>query len=136
MRGSEHGRRWHRLPRRGDDRGAAAVEFAGTLPVILITFALLWQAALIGYTFSLAGNAADKGARAGAAGGDDAACAAAILEDLPGAWTAEPDCGASGDLYRARVTLSVPLLLPGAADLPFEFTGEAAAPYEKPGEWP
>ncbi|MER7048761.1 TadE/TadG family type IV pilus assembly protein [Streptomyces jumonjinensis] len=115
-----------------DDRGQAAVEFAGTLPVILVTLALLWQAALIGYTFSLAGNAADAGARAGAVAGV-AACGAAAREDLPDAWqSADIDCQDDGDLFRVSVDLPVPILFPGAVNFPFEVPADAAAPMEDP----
>lgn len=122
-----------RLPRAGDDSGQAAVEFTGTLPVILVTLALLWQAALIGYTFSLAGNAADKAARAGAVGGP-AACREALREDLPGAWDAAADCPPPGGegLYRVSVRVSVPVLFPGAVNFPFEVPAEAAATAEDP----
>ena len=55
--------------RRGRDRdldlGQTAIEFVGVTPLIILLLAVLWQCALIGYTFSLAGNAADVGARAG-----------------------------------------------------------------------
>ncbi|MFF0446814.1 TadE/TadG family type IV pilus assembly protein [Streptomyces sp. NPDC004609] len=115
-----------------DDRGQAAVEFTGTLPLILVTLALLWQAALTGYTFSLAGNAADAAARAGAVGGAEA-CAAAAREDLPSAWSGvAPDCRVVGDLYKVTVALRVPVLFPGAANLPLTVSGEAAAPDEDP----
>ncbi|QDY81224.1 pilus assembly protein [Streptomyces qinzhouensis] len=113
--------------RRYGDRGQAVIEFTGTIPVILLTIGLLWQAALTGYTFSLAGNAADEGARAGAVGGGDA-CASAARRTLPGSWQgAEVSCGPDGDLYRAKVTLRVPAFFPGAADLPIPVTGDGAA---------
>ncbi|MFF8956601.1 TadE/TadG family type IV pilus assembly protein [Streptomyces sp. NPDC014894] len=120
--------------RMGEDRGQAAVEFTGTLPVILATVALLWQAALIGYTFSLAGNAADAAARAGAVDGP-AACRAAGERDLPGSWRSGASFGCpgnGGDLYRVTVSLSVPVLFPGALDLPFRLDAEAAAVNEVP----
>jgi Flp pilus assembly protein TadG len=55
------------------------VEFAGIFPLILIMMAAIWQCILIGYTYSLAGNAADEAARAAAAADGDAegVCAAA-----------------------------------------------------------
>ena len=51
--------------------------------------AILWQCVLFGYTYSLAGNAADEAARAATAanavtGGDGGACQAAGSEHLPG----------------------------------------------------
>ncbi|MEO3976032.1 TadE family protein [Streptomyces sp. CAU 1734] len=113
------------------DRGQAAVEFTGTIPVILATLALLWQAALVGYTFSLAGNAADEGARAGAVGGD-AACRQAARQNLPAAWRlTEIDCGRAGELYRADLEISLPVLFPGSLSLPIPVPGNAAAHYEE-----
>lgn len=117
------------LRRLCDDRGQAAVEFTGTIPMILLTFALLWQAALTGYTFALAGNAADEAARAGTVGGQGA-CRAAGEAHLPSAWRGPGfQCGGDGDLYRASVRLPVPLLFPGVT---FDVTipGDAAAPWE------
>ncbi|MEU7020349.1 TadE/TadG family type IV pilus assembly protein [Streptomyces sp. NPDC046203] len=107
-----------------------AVEFVGMLPLILLTLVLLWQCVLIGYTYTLAGNAADEAARAGAVDGD---CRAAALRHLDGAWKAKaaPDCsGPSGGMYRARVTLKVPVLFPGAGSIPWDVVGEAAAVWE------
>ncbi|MEU5398613.1 TadE family protein [Streptomyces sp. NPDC005963] len=115
--------------RLGDDRGQAAVEFTGTIPIILITIVLMWQAALTGYTFALAGNAADEAVRAGVVGGDGA-CQAAGQAHLPAAWQGPGfSCGESGEHYRATVALDVPLLFPGVS---FSVTvrGEAAAPRE------
>ncbi|MGW4204068.1 TadE/TadG family type IV pilus assembly protein, partial [Streptomyces sp. NPDC004726] len=115
-----------------EDRGQAAIEFTGTVPLILVTLALLWQAALTGYTLSLAGNAADAGARAGAVGGA-AACAAAAREDLPSAWRgAETSCRAVGDMYLATIGLRVPVLFPGSVSFPLTVRGEAGAPDEDP----
>ncbi|MER7398011.1 TadE/TadG family type IV pilus assembly protein, partial [Streptomyces sp. NPDC000151] len=58
-----------RLRRMRQDRGQVAVEFLGMLPLILVTLVLLWQCALVGFTYTLAGNAADQAARAGASRG-------------------------------------------------------------------
>ncbi|MFD0382685.1 TadE/TadG family type IV pilus assembly protein [Streptomyces stramineus] len=104
------------------------MEFTGLLPLILVVLAVVWQCVLIGYTYSLAGNAADKGARAGAVGGD---CVAAARADVPGAWGSEGiGCGEEGGVYRARVSLAVPLLLPGAVDWPWAVEGSAGSARE------
>ncbi|MFI1013870.1 TadE/TadG family type IV pilus assembly protein [Streptomyces sp. NPDC020965] len=119
-----------------EDRGQAAIEFTGTVPVILATLVLLWQAALIGYTFALAGNAADEAARAGAVASDgsvQAACEAAAREDLPGAWqSASIECGVSGGMVTASLSLPVPVLFPGSVTIDLDVPGEAAAPQEDP----
>ncbi|MFI2778431.1 TadE family protein [Streptomyces sp. ALB3] len=120
-----------------DDRGQAAIEFTGTLPLILVTLALMWQAGVVGYTFMLAGNAADKGVTAATStyGSRQAACERAGREDLPNAWDASFRCSASGDMVTARVDLKVPLLFPGAFNLPMTVPGEAAAALENRGAW-
>ncbi|MER5495336.1 AAA family ATPase [Streptomyces sp. NPDC002490] len=109
------------LRRRGPagDRGAVTLEFAGTFPLLLAVLALLWQCALYGYTFSLAGNAADEAARAATAaaafgaGGQDA-CVAAGKQHLPAAWQdADVSCSRDGLVWRADVTAPVPVLFPG-----------------------
>ncbi len=92
------------------------VEFVGILPLILVALAVVWQCVLVGYTYSLAGHAADKGARAGAVGRD---CPTAARADIPSAWHPTPVCGPEGPVYRATVRLHVPLLFPGAVDFPW-----------------
>lgn len=107
------------LRRKGGDRGSVTLEFAGTFPLILITMAILWQAVLYGYTYTLAGNAADEAARAATAayavdGDIAAACEAAGSEHLPGAWSdTSIDCAPSGSLMQAEVQANVPLFFPG-----------------------
>ncbi|MFF3173198.1 TadE/TadG family type IV pilus assembly protein [Streptomyces sp. NPDC057900] len=127
-RGTALGRRRRRRDR---DRGQTAIEFVGVTPLIILLLVLLWQCALYGYTFTLASNAADMGARAGggAQGNRGAACSQAANEDLPDAWRGGSiECGVSGSgLYRARVHLAVPVLVPGVLDWGPTVTGEAAS---------
>lgn len=121
---------------RGGDRGAVSVEFAGMAPVVLVVLVLLWQCVLIGYTFSLAGNAADEAARAatGAAayGDPQGACEEAAREHLPATWrkSASVSCARGGHVWKAQVDLRTPILFPGAAGLPFTVNGEAGAAEE------
>ncbi|MCZ0981103.1 pilus assembly protein [Streptomyces diastatochromogenes] len=114
---------------RDDDRGQVAVEFLGMVPLILLTLALLWQVVLVGYTYTLAGNAADEAARAGAVGDD---CDEAGKRHLDGAWLdgARVTCSPGGGLVTAVVTLQVPVLFPGVGGL-FGVDGKAAAVDEK-----
>jgi pilus assembly protein CpaE len=107
-----------------DDRGQAAVEFTGMLPVILATLALLWQAALVGYAFSLAGNAADKAARSEAV--TPGTCQSAATEGMAGTWNATASCGASGALTTADVKVEIPVLFPGF-NIPVDVTGHGGA---------
>ncbi|MFB8210444.1 TadE/TadG family type IV pilus assembly protein [Streptomyces sp. NPDC056010] len=120
------------------DRGQTAIEFVGTLPLILLTLALLWQAGLVCYTYILAGNAADKAVRAAAVteGDPGAACARAVREDVPGGWSAHVvSCGGDGELVTASVRIDVPLLFPGAFSVPMHATGEAKARNERRNTW-
>lgn len=113
---------------RGRDRGQVAVEFVGTVPLILLLVAAVWECVLIGYAFSLAGNAADEAARAGAVTGHGA-CTAAAAEHVSDAWSLRTECGASGDLYKATVRLKIPVLHPS---LDFgEIHGTAGAAMER-----
>ncbi|MBT2546308.1 pilus assembly protein [Streptomyces sp. ISL-44] len=113
---------------RDRDRGQVAIEFVGTVPLILLLVAAVWECVLIGYAFSLAGNAADEAARAGAVTGD-AACAAAAGEHISAAWGMKAECGPAGDIYKATVKLKIPVLYPG---LNFgEITGTGGAAMEK-----
>ncbi|UUU24666.1 AAA family ATPase [Streptomyces sp. DSM 40750] len=123
------------LRRKGGDRGSVTLEFAGMFPLILITMAILWQAALYGYTYSLAGNAADEAARAATAAyavdGDIAgACEAAGTLNLPGAWKdTSIDCAPAGSVMKAEVEANVPLFFPGF-DAGWTVNGEAGAALE------
>ncbi|WP_328950197.1 pilus assembly protein [Streptomyces sp. NBC_00184] len=121
--------------RRDRDRGQTAIEFVGVTPLIILLLIALWQCALFGYTFILAGNAADVAARAGngAQGNQDAACRRAGREDLPSAWQGKAYFGCdteAGPLYKARVELDVPVLVPGVLDWGPTVTGEAASARE------
>ncbi|MCS0602400.1 pilus assembly protein [Streptomyces sp. LP11] len=100
-------------------------------PLILLTLVLVWQAVLVGYTFTLAGNAADEGVRAGTAvapGERSGVCREAALRDLPDAWRggAGVECGGSG-FVTADVSLRVPVLFPGLIGFPATVKGHAGA---------
>lgn len=127
-----------RIGRRRDrdrDRGQTAIEFVGVTPLIILMLIALWQCALFGYTFILAGNAADVAARAGNGSQwrQTAACQEAGREDLPSAWQgkADFDCGGyEPGLYKAKVHLTVPVLVPGVLNWGPTVTGEAASAKE------
>ncbi|MGW1713037.1 AAA family ATPase [Streptomyces sp. NPDC002156] len=130
------------LRRRGErgDRGAVTLEFAGMFPLLLVVMSILWQCALYGYTYSLAGNAADEAARAATAafaldpGGYEGACESAGGENLPEAWSgATIDCGPEGEVMRATVSAQVPLFFPGF-DVNWTVNGEAGAALEGDGD--
>ncbi len=115
-------------PRRGvrdRDRGQVAIEFAGTVPLILLLVAAVWECVLIGYAFSLAGNAADEAARAGAVHGPQA-CRAAAGEHVGAAWKLEVVCEERGDIFWSKVTLAIPVFYPGLNFGEIDGTGGAA----------
>ncbi|OQD52491.1 pilus assembly protein [Streptomyces phaeoluteigriseus] len=124
-------------PRRhGGDRGQVTIELLGMTPLIIVTLVLVWQFVLLGYTFTLAGNAADEAVRAGTAaqrGERQAVCEQAGLDKLSDAWRsgATVSCPTSGGYVTATVTLRVPVLFPGAIDFPFEVKGHAGAVEEE-----
>ncbi|WP_086723550.1 TadE/TadG family type IV pilus assembly protein [Streptomyces carpinensis] len=114
------------------DSGQVAIEFLGMAPTIIITLVLLWQCVLLGYTYTLAGNAADEAVRAGTAtapGNRSAACRQAGLDKLSDAWRsgAEVGCNTSGGYVTADVDLKVPVLFPGTIDFPITVHGHAGA---------
>ncbi|MFF1379568.1 CpaE family protein [Streptomyces sp. NPDC058308] len=119
----------------GGDRGAVTLEFAGMFPLLLVVMTILWQCALYGYSYSLAGNAADEAARAATAAyaageGADGACAAAAQEHLPDAWQgAAVSCTDEGAVWKARVSVDVPVFFPGF-DAGWHVDGEAGAAKE------
>ncbi|WP_338118293.1 pilus assembly protein [Streptomyces coryli] len=113
------------------------IEFAGMVPIILVTLVVLWQLVLVGYTFILAGNSADEAARAAATAewyeSRQEAARTAAIEDLPKAWAGPaevPYPESAGNLWKVKVHLKVPVLAPGLIDFPFTITGSAGAAQE------
>lgn len=123
------------LRRKGGDRGAVTLEFAGMFPILLVVMTILWQCVLYGYSYSLAGNAADEAARAATAayavnGDVPGACQTAGTKHLPGAWSgAEIRCVAAGSVMKATVKVDVPLFFPGF-DAGWQVDGNAGAALE------
>ncbi|MFI6880280.1 CpaE family protein [Streptomyces sp. NPDC050400] len=126
-----------RRSRRRGDKGAVTLEFAAMFPLVLVVMGLLWQCVLYGYTYSLAGNAADEAARAAtsayASGGDgQGACEAAGRQHLPSAWRdAAISCpDSAGPVTTATVSVDVPLFFPGV-NPGWSVTGKAGAATER-----
>ncbi|MFE7166726.1 pilus assembly protein [Streptomyces sp. NPDC057616] len=117
---------------RGGDRGQVTIEFLGMTPTIIVTLVVLWQLVLVGYAFTLAGNAADEAVRAGTAARYDGPgkCRQAGLDKLSGAWKegTTADCGGFGTGYiTSDVSIKVPILFPGTINFPFTVKGHAGA---------
>ncbi|QCD60772.1 septum formation initiator [Streptomyces hawaiiensis] len=126
------------MPLEERDKGQVTIEFLGMMPTIIVTLIALWQVVLVGYTFVLAGNAADEAVREGTAaapgGPREAACEAAALKHLSEAWRSGADvsCGGSG-YVTAAVSLDVPVLFPGVLSVPIQIRGHAGAVEEDKG---
>lgn len=90
MRARPH-RRFLRFRHFRRDAGQVTIEFLGMTPLILVTLVLLWQFVLLGYTFTLAGNAADEAVRAATAAAPGSGRPRASRRD----WTSCPAPGAA-----------------------------------------
>ncbi|WP_406007017.1 pilus assembly protein [Streptomyces sp. NBC_00637] len=120
---------------RARDRGQVTIEFLGMTPLIIVTLVVVWQFVLVGYTFTLAGHAADEAVRAGTAahrGERQAVCEQAGKKNLSGAWQsgATVSCSSSG-YVTADVSMKVPVLFPGTVNFPFTVHAHAGAVEEE-----
>jgi pilus assembly protein CpaE len=121
------------LARLSGERGQASVEFAGLLPLLFVILLLLWQIALTGYTFMLAGHAAREGARELATNTTDEPkdrpYVDTAMEDLPKAWRkgAKVD---KADQVTVRVKLNVPIVVPMMRS-PWKISSEAGTSIEE-----
>jgi pilus assembly protein CpaE len=110
----ERPRRLRRARPGSDESGAVSLETAGLAGLVTLIVLLLWQIALAGYTFILAGHSAREAARALAVGENGEETARA---EVSGAWRegiGYKEGGGSGDeAAYAEVTLRVPALIPG-----------------------
>lgn len=117
---------------RGGDRGQVTIEFLGMTPLIIVTLVLMWQFVLVGYTFTLAGNAADEAVSAAAAASPadrEAACEQHGLDKLSDAWKGDAtvDCTTANGYVKSAVSLKVPVLFPGSIAFPFTVHGNGGA---------
>ncbi len=103
------------IARLGGERGQSTAEFMGLLPIILIIFFGLWQMALTGFTYVVAGHAAREGARQLAVDSSDEGkmppYREAARKDLPGGWRDHAKIEKRGDVT-VSVRLKVPVLIP------------------------
>lgn len=127
---------------RKDQSGQVMVEFMGLWPVIAVGILLLWQIVLAGYTQVIVGHAAREASRelAMVQIADDAEREAHLHEvaaaDVPPAWVESlvvrnRDDGAP---ERVRVSLDVPLLVPGLFTSPFTLSSQSSTVLESAGE--
>jgi pilus assembly protein CpaE len=103
------------LARLGGERGQTSAEFMGLLPVLLIVIFGLWQIAITGYTYVVAGHAAQEGARQLAVlssdAGKDPPYRKAAREDLPKGWRPGAEI-TKPTAVTVKVSLKVPVLIP------------------------
>jgi pilus assembly protein CpaE len=121
------------LARLSGERGQASVEFAGLLPLLFVILLLLWQVALTGYTFMLAGHSAREGARELATNNSDLPkksppYAKTAVADLPKAWRKGATVDKPDDVT-VRVKLNVPIVVPQMKS-PWKVTSEAGTSVE------
>jgi pilus assembly protein CpaE len=104
------------LGRLTGERGQAAVDFAGVLPIFLLVVITLWQVGLMGYSYVVAGHAAREGARQLAVdptdGPKEFPYRDVAREELPGAWRKGAQIKKEGAVS-VRVNVNVPLFIPG-----------------------
>ncbi|MER7665172.1 MULTISPECIES: TadE/TadG family type IV pilus assembly protein [unclassified Streptomyces] len=100
------------MRRRRDDRGQAALEYAGVITLLLFVALAAIQLGIVAYTAQQAGTAARAAARVAShgEGGGEAAGYAAMSDWL--ADGAEVSAPAEGGEVTATVTIPVPALLP------------------------
>ncbi|MER6410610.1 TadE/TadG family type IV pilus assembly protein [Streptomyces humidus] len=111
--------------RRGRDRGQAAIEYLGFLPVLLAVALAAVQLGLVAYAAQQAGTAARTGARSASLDQDYAGdCARAVSSWL------HASCAPaySGDEVRVTSTVTVPSVIPGVGD--FEAHKTATMPVD------
>ena len=125
------------LARLGGERGQASAEAMGLLPVLLLFVLALWQVGLIGYTYVLAGHAAQEGARMMAVNPtdgkpDDAAykkIRTRAMGEVPKPWRGGARVDVPDDESTVAVRLKVPVVLPGLKS-PFTIGSRAATAIE------
>ena len=108
------------LHARAREAGQASVELLGVLPLLVVLALAVFQLLSMGYASVLAGNAAEAGALALAAGGD---ARAGARESLPGWSRARAEVHVSGGTVGVR--LRPPALLRALGER-LTVTGEAA----------
>lgn len=93
------------------ERGAAALEVVGTLPILLLSAMAAFQMGVAGWTVVETGEAAQAGARAESLGEDPKT---AVRESLGGMLEPSRSIGqlTGGDGYRYTVEVKIPTVMP------------------------
>ncbi len=114
--------------RRGD-HGGVIVEFAATVPFLMLALALVWQVLLLGVTAMYASHGAAEAARQAAVTPDDMArvdeeARKRVRAPWDGREAMTVEVVERDGARFAQVTLAMPVFLPGASG-PWDVTGEA-----------
>jgi pilus assembly protein CpaE len=125
------------LQRLGGERGQSSAEAMGLLPILIGFVLALWQLGLVGYTYVLAGHAAQEGARMLAVNptdgehDDDAykKIRTRAMGEVPRAWQGGAEVEVPENLSTVAVRLKVPVVLPGLKS-PFTIGSRAATAIE------
>ena len=104
-------------------RGSAALEFLGALPLLLLAALMGWQLLLVTFTATAAENAARAASRANGTGGDGEDKG---MDALPSWLRDEASVAMSGD--KADVTVTVPIVFPGVSTDAWTVTRSAEIP--------
>lgn len=93
------------------ERGAAALEVAGTVPILLLSMLIALQIGVVGWTVVETGEAAQAGARAETTGGNPEL---AVRDSLGGMLEPSTSVGAltGGGGYHYTVEVEVPTVVP------------------------
>lgn len=111
------------------DQGGVIVEFAASVPFLMLALALVWQVLLLGVTSMYASHGAAEAARQAAVTPDDMArvdeeARKRVLEPWNAEDTMTVDVVERDGARYAQVTLAMPIFLPGASG-PWDVTGES-----------
>jgi pilus assembly protein CpaE len=125
------------LQRLGGERGQSSAEAMGLLPILIGFVLALWQLGMVGYTYVLAGHAAQEGARmlavnpTGGEHDDDAykKIRTRAMGEVPRAWQGGAEVEVPENLSTVAVRLKVPVVLPGLKS-PFTIGSRAATAIE------
>ena len=96
-----------------DQTGQVAVETMGVAGIVALMILAVWQIVLVGYSMSIVTNSARSAARGYAVGERDSEVRARAMKALPAPW--REDVRVRREPSAIRVTLKVPLLIPGVA---------------------
>jgi pilus assembly protein CpaE len=107
------------------ERGSIAVENVALFPTVLLICVIVWQMCLTGMTFIWSGLASGAAAREYSMTADPTRVSAAAANSLP-TWLAKGMVITYPPPDSVKVSLSLPLVFPGAADLPSRISAQHA----------